>query len=46
MDGDDPAQLIGQLEMLLATAPDDSKRAVFMLSRQAPLAGRAGLAIS
>lgn len=33
MDGDNPAQLIGQLEMLLATAPDDGKRAVFMLSR-------------
>lgn len=33
MDGDDPAQLVGRLEMLLVTAPDDGKRAVFMLSR-------------
>lgn len=32
MDGTDPAQLIGRLEMLLATAPADSRRAVFMLS--------------
>ncbi|QJW85085.1 diguanylate cyclase [Ramlibacter terrae] len=42
MDGDDPAQLIGRLEMLLATAPDDGKRAVFMLSRVAPVGSRAG----
>jgi GGDEF domain-containing protein len=34
MDGTDPDQLIGQLEMLLASAPADSKRAVLMLSRQ------------
>ena len=33
MDGTDPAQLIGRLEMLLAAAPADSRRAVFMLSR-------------
>jgi GGDEF domain-containing protein len=33
MDGTDPAQLIGRLEMLLAAAPSDSRRAVFMLSR-------------
>lgn len=33
MDGTDPAQLIGRLEMLLASAPADSRRAVFMLSR-------------
>lgn len=46
MDGDDPAQLIGQLEMLLATVPTDSKRAVFVLSRPAPLASRAALATS
>jgi diguanylate cyclase (GGDEF)-like protein len=43
MDGDDPAQLIGQLEMLLATAPDDGKRAVFMLPRPASTPSRAGL---
>jgi two-component system, sensor histidine kinase LadS len=45
MDGTDPAQLIGRLELLLASAPADSRRAVFMLSRPpvhstpAPLAG-------
>ena len=33
MDGTDPAHLIGRLEMLLATAPADSRRAVFMLNR-------------
>jgi GGDEF domain-containing protein len=33
MDGTDPAQLTGRLEMLLASAPPDSRRAVFMLSR-------------
>jgi hypothetical protein len=33
MDGTDPAQLIGRLEMLLASAPADSRRAVFMLSK-------------
>jgi two-component system, sensor histidine kinase LadS len=33
MDGTDPAQLIGRLELLLASAPADSRRAVFMLSR-------------
>lgn len=38
MDGSDPAQLLGRLELLLATAPSDSRRAVFMLSKAAPLA--------
>lgn len=33
MDGSDPSQLIGRLEMLLASAPADSRRAVFMLSK-------------
>jgi GGDEF domain-containing protein len=33
MDGTDPSQLIGRLEMLLASAPSDSRRAVFMLSK-------------
>jgi GGDEF domain-containing protein len=33
MDGTDPSQLIGRLEMLLASAPADSRRAVFMLSK-------------
>ena len=33
MDGTDPGQLIGRLETLLATAPSDSRRAVFMLSK-------------
>jgi hypothetical protein len=33
MDGTDPVQLIGRLEMLLAGAPADSRRAVFMLSK-------------
>jgi GGDEF domain-containing protein len=33
MDGTDPAQLIGRLETLLASAPPDSRRAVFMLSK-------------
>jgi GGDEF domain-containing protein len=38
MDGTDPAQLIGRLEMLLASAPADSRRAVFMLSKSGALA--------
>ncbi|MGV3570951.1 MAG: sensor domain-containing diguanylate cyclase [Ramlibacter sp.] len=42
MDGHDPAQLIGQLELLLATAPDDGRRSVFVLSRPMPLGSRAG----
>lgn len=46
MDGDDPAQLIGQLELLLATASDDGKRAVFMLSRGGVATSRAGLLTS
>jgi diguanylate cyclase (GGDEF)-like protein len=46
MDGDDPAQLIGRLELLLATTPDDGKRSVFMLSRPAGLHSRAGLLTS
>ncbi|GAB3774351.1 hypothetical protein GCM10028796_48540 [Ramlibacter monticola] len=33
MDGTDPVQLLGRLEMLLAGAPADSRRAVFMLSK-------------
>jgi two-component system, sensor histidine kinase LadS len=33
MDGTDPSQLIGRLETLLATAPADSRRAVFMLPK-------------
>lgn len=33
MDGTDPSQLIGRLEMLLASAPSDGRRAVFMLSK-------------
>jgi GGDEF domain-containing protein len=33
MDGTDPSQLLGRLEMLLATAPADSRRAVFMLTK-------------
>ena len=33
MDGTDPSQLIGRLEMLLAGAPSDSRRAVFTLSK-------------
>ena len=33
MDGTDPSQLIGRLDLLLASAPSDSRRAVFMLSR-------------
>jgi GGDEF domain-containing protein len=37
MDGTDPAQLIGRLEMLLASAPADSRRAVFMLSKSGAL---------
>ncbi|GAB3666960.1 sensor domain-containing diguanylate cyclase [Ramlibacter alkalitolerans] len=37
MDGSDPAQLIGRLELLLASAPADSRRAVFMLSRSGGL---------
>ena len=42
MDGTDPAQLIGRLEMLLASAPADSRRAVFMLSKSMPAALTAG----
>jgi GGDEF domain-containing protein len=38
MDGTDPAQLIGRLEMLLASAPADSRRSVFMLSKAGALA--------
>ena len=38
MDGTDPSQLIGRLEMLLASAPADSRRAVFMLSKSMPAA--------
>ena len=37
MDGTDPGQLIGRLEMLLASAPVDSRRAVFMLSKAGTL---------
>lgn len=37
MDGSDPAQLLGRLEMLLAAAPADSRRAVFMLSKAGTL---------
>jgi hypothetical protein len=33
MDGTEPTQLLERLEMLLANAPADSRRAVFMLSR-------------
>lgn len=43
MDGTDPAQLVGRLEMLLATAPADSRRAVFMLSRPPVLSRPAAL---
>ena len=43
MDGTDPAQLVGQLEMLLAAAPQDSRRSVFMLSRP-PITRPAALA--
>jgi GGDEF domain-containing protein len=44
MDGTDPAQLLGQLEALLASVPADSKRAVFLLSRPvtAPAIATAG----
>lgn len=42
MDGTDPAQLVGRLEMLLASAPADSRRAVFMLSRSGTPALSAG----
>lgn len=42
MDGTDPAQLIGRLEMLLASAPADSRRAVFMLSKSSMPAALAG----
>jgi len=38
MDGTDPAQLLGRLEMLLASQPPDSRRAVFMLSKSGGLA--------
>ncbi|MEJ8835117.1 sensor domain-containing diguanylate cyclase [Ramlibacter sp. AN1133] len=41
MDGTDPAQLLGRLEMLLASAPADSRRAVFMLSKAGGLASMA-----
>ena len=44
MDGTDPAQLLGQLELLLATAPSDSRRAVFMLSRPPVVSRPAALA--
>ncbi|MCG2595371.1 diguanylate cyclase [Ramlibacter sp. XY19] len=40
MDGTDPDQLIGQLEALLASASQDSKRAVFNLSRPGTLPPR------
>ena len=33
MDGTDPSQLIGRLEALLASAPADSRRSVFMLGK-------------
>ena len=33
MDGTDPSELLERLEMLLASAPSDGRRAVFMLSR-------------
>jgi diguanylate cyclase (GGDEF) domain len=42
MDGADPAQLLGRLEMLLAAAPADSRRAVFMLSKTTMPAALAG----
>jgi GGDEF domain-containing protein len=42
MDGTDPSQLIGRLEMLLASAPADSRRAVFMLSKTSMPAALAG----
>jgi GGDEF domain-containing protein len=42
MDGSDPAQLIGRLEMLLASAPADSRRAVFMLSKSSAPAALMG----
>ncbi|HET8745700.1 MAG TPA: 7TM diverse intracellular signaling domain-containing protein [Ramlibacter sp.] len=42
MDGTDPAQLLGRLEMLLASAPADSRRAVFMLSKSGALPVFAG----
>jgi GGDEF domain-containing protein len=42
MDGNDPAQLIGRLEMLLASAPADSRRAVFMLSKASAPAALTG----
>jgi GGDEF domain-containing protein len=42
MDGTDPAQLIGRLEMLLAGAPADSRRAVFMLSKSSMPAALTG----
>jgi GGDEF domain-containing protein len=37
MDGSDPALLVGRLETLLAAAPVDSRRSVFMLSRAGAL---------
>lgn len=40
MDGTDPEQLIAQLEGLLASNPQDSKRAVFNLSRPQAIAPR------
>lgn len=42
MDGTDPSQLIGRLEMLLASAPPDSRRAVFMLSKSSMPAALTG----
>ena len=42
MDGTDPSQLIGRLEMLLASAPADSRRAVFMLSKSSMPAALTG----
>jgi len=42
MDGSDPSQLIARLETLLTSAPSDSRRAVFMLSRASMPAALAG----
>jgi len=42
MDGADPSQLVGRLEMLLASAPADSRRAVFMLNKGTMPAALAG----
>lgn len=43
MDGNDADQLIGQLEMLLVSAPPEGKRAVLMLARPAAPGGRAAV---